>query len=350
MVGLVSLCFELFPYTGIFLSMVVDTYEPPSEQLGYSAAKITRQLFQKMKECKSSFMSQINRNSKTGIYQFSPRNLSLQSENVEIPDVNDISQLSAFRTVLCLTVWNLYPAAPKLDKIHSVYKSIANGFLHAKLNGHGSLGTKHEMSIFSLLGLLPPWVGNHAYLEKNLVGVLKHHFPSPPSYNIWDTSGKAHRSLMSSISRNLKINGCEGNWSCAMVENLLCKFVRSNLSRNFSDSHFSDVHRKNQIVIISSEDMKRLTIYSSNHMVECEEGVIFHQWASDGKPVSAQQLGELLGSRLRSQQDDHDIFPKETSFSRFLSTQAFQRMLEKMNHPGNAQVLSENRFSGFPFP
>ena len=353
--GLVSMCYELSPNTALFLSMAVDSFESPprTSQVNYNSVPVIRFVMNEMKMHKEHYDNYCRQTDvPMGVYRFSARNNHRQT-NVKVPNAYSVYELAQFRALICLYTWKLYPDAPPGRKVHSVYSVIHKLFRASKLSGAGDLCIRHEMAMMSFLGLLPAWIRTFAPLDGRVLQQVKKIFPYPHTQNpsvIWHIHRQ--RSTLDTIGRNLSIS-IGSDFDCAKVENLLCKYTRSQGFEDGSPAYmvsgsFVDVHRHGQLLVKARKE--HIVVYNcpSEH-TECPDGVIFNHWVYGGRVLRPQQIAADLPDTLPERAEVS--MPELSEFKRMMKdgrTDAIVHQFERNRNDVN-QALHDPFFGWSEF-
>ena len=250
----VTACFDIFPNCAYFFSLAVNELLSSGVFRG-DRFGLGHYLIQRMLHFCDTFCAANNsspKRQKVGVNRFKSSWKRPEFDN--LPTKDDLKTRTLLKTFVCLYIWAKHSKKPNLKPLYDSYNNCSS-MLQATVAGMGPLGAIHQMAILSAVGILPPWIRDFAPLQGKGLQFLQQRYPPSGRWS----SGDSQRRMMSTIACYMESRFVE-HWSFAKEGNFLCKF--KGLQNPTSDSSFSDVHRKEEIIL--SLEGKQLAVYLPN--------------------------------------------------------------------------------------
>ena len=186
----------------------------------------------------------------------------------DIPNESDWIDRTLKKLAVIMGIWILAPAKPNLASISGVYESCSKLYQDTTY-GLGHLQAKHQFAVLSYFGCLPDWIRDYAPISGRVLGFFQKRYPELK----W--SKEPGRCTMTTIQTFFEHRIREW-WTYSTLENVMCKVYRI-LSPNGSDSHFVDVHRVDEVLLVQGHSSLSIS-FPDGELLPLDSNYLCNEW------------------------------------------------------------------------
>jgi hypothetical protein len=206
-----------------------------------------------------------------------------------LPDKKDWIQRCEEKTFLILRINATYPILSNKAQRYKVYRDIAKRFA-MNVPNMGNLRANHSLALMSSIGLLPPWIREHAEIShtSKYMQWFSDHYPLPRPLN---------STRMEQVISTLRVafeNEFGRAYTVRELENILCKVFRVT-NDGPSDRRFGDILVPKQNLFVFNGTTVKILNPDTPETQLLDGSALINRWMLGDSYLTMKEIVDVLG-------------------------------------------------------